>query len=97
MRQFDVCEVHGGPLVVVLQHNAMSDLQTRLVAPLLAAVRAAGVDGIHVPVQIDDLRYVVVVDQVSAVRRSQLSGAKASLRSYEYKLKNAIDRLFTGF
>jgi toxin CcdB len=97
MRQFDVCRLRHGEMVVVLQHDYLSDLKGRLVAPMLAAAQMKPVERIHVAVELDGAQYFVVMDQLTAVPASSMGRKMGSLIAFEYRLKNAIDRMFTGF
>jgi toxin CcdB len=97
MRQFDVCRLKHGEIVVVLQHDYLSDLKSRLVAPLVLAKQMKPVERIHVAVAFDDEQYLVVMDQLTAVSVSSIGRKLGSLIAFEYKLKNAVDRMFIGF
>jgi uncharacterized protein YhdP len=97
MRQFDVCRLRDGPLVVIMQHDYLDELRSRLVAPLMFDVHWPAIDKIHVAVDFDGRKGLVAMDQLTAVQRSALGRAEGSLAEYEYKLKIAIDCLFIGY
>ena len=96
MRQFDVCRLRDGPLVVVMQHDNLEELRSRLVAPVMFDTRLPPIPRVHVPVEIDGREGLVVMDQLTAVPKAALGRKIGSLIEYEYKLKNAIDRLLVG-
>jgi len=100
--QFDVCDVEsaaGSPsrrLAVVLQHEALAELTTRIVAPLLPIGERYAMDRAAIVVEIFGQSYIVATHLVSAVPVRSLSAPLASLREHEFRLKRAVDLVFFG-
>ena len=82
-------------LAVVLQDDQLSDLATRVVAPLIA-IRDHDVDRATIAVQVEDIRYIVAVHLLTTVPTRNLGRPIANLGSHERALKNAIDLVFFG-
>ena len=103
MKRFDVCPAVGpgvagrGRLVVVLQHEQLSQLGNVVVAPLFADGELDAIDRLRPVVIIDACPYVVAVDRLAALPTRQLSSPVANIESARYDLINALDFLFAGF
>jgi hypothetical protein len=101
-RQFDVCRVAGGNgrggahLAVVLQHDSLSALSTRIVAPLLALGSRYLVNRSTPAIELEGDRYIVAAHLLATVPRRSLSEPLTNLRQKETVLKNAIDAVFFG-
>ncbi len=99
--QYDVCPVIGlragsaVDLAVVLQHGQLSDLVTRVVAPLIA-ISGHDVDRATIAVEIEGVRYVVAMHLLTTIPTRNLDRPIANLRDHERALKNGIDLLFFG-
>lgn len=98
MRQFDVCPLRRSrrQFVVILQHDLLDDLATRVVAPLADTLHAPPITILRVPVEIDGVRRIVQVDRAAAISVVELDRPVASLASEERRLKSALDLLFFG-
>ena len=103
MKRFDVCPATGagvagrGRLVVVLQHEHLSQLGNVVVAPLFAHGELEAIDRLRPIVVIDARPYVVAVDQLAALPTRQVGSPVANLESARYEIINALDFLFGGF
>ena len=103
MKRFDVCPATGsgvagrGHLVVVLQHEHLSQLGNVVVAPLFAHGELEGIDRLRPVVVIDARPYVVAVDRLAGLPTRQVGAPVANLESARYDLINALDFLFAGF
>ena len=101
-RQFDVfanpdpesAETH--PYFVVLQHDALSDLNTRLVAPLVKPKRLPFFDRLMPAVNVKGSRYVLDVTNIGAIPAPLLEKAVANLEAARYDIVAALDLVFTG-
>ena len=99
--RYDVCPVVGlragsaVDLAVVLQDDQLSDLATRVVAPLIA-LQGHDVDRATLAVDIDGVRYLVAVHLLTTVPVRNLSRPIANLGKQERALKNAIDLVLFG-
>lgn len=98
MAQFDVYRVTGDRLVVDCQHDLLSDLPSRIVAPLRpagdAVVQAARLNPV---VDIDGSRFRIATQFLRAIERRELKDYVGSLAAYEYEIKAALDMLISGF
>jgi toxin CcdB len=103
IRQFDVFanpDPDGRarvPYIVVLQTHLVHDLDTVVVAPLIdpQLVQADGKIGISVP--FDGGNYTLAAALLTHIRRNRLTTAVGTLKSTDYEIRRALDRLFTGF
>jgi hypothetical protein len=98
MRQFDVCRLKRPPdqLVIVIQHDVADELDTRVVAPLSDRPFRELVSRLRIPVQVDDRQFVIQLDRLSAVPRSEIGRVVSNLGAQEYRLKTGLDLLFFG-
>lgn len=100
MRQFDVVKNRGSsefPYLLVIQHDLLSELNTRLVVPLTPAT------GVRTPlnrltpvVQVEGRRFVVLTQLAGAVRVSKLGPVVTSLDGQRASLLAAVEVLLTG-
>ena len=103
MKRFDVCPATGsgvaggGRLVVVLQHEHLSQLSNVVVAPLFAYGELEAIDRLRPVVVVDARNYVVAVDRLASLPTRQLGSPLANLEGARYELINALDFLFAGF
>jgi toxin CcdB len=101
-RRYDVCRIVGlraeGPvdLAVVLQDEALSDLATRVVAPLVPVGERFQVQRATPTVELDGVNYLIAVHLLTPVPRRNLGQVVANLDSLERQLKAAIDAVFFG-
>jgi hypothetical protein len=101
MKQFDVLPYSEGsaeaPYLVVLQHDAIDDRDTTIVAPCIEARIGPRHRRLSPEVEIRGRNYVVVTSELSAMRRSSLrSQPIANLAAHRNAFTRAIDLLFTG-
>lgn len=101
MAQFDVFRnPRGGlyPLLLDIQADALSQLETRVVVPLAARARYTAVPIARAsPIaEIGGVEYVLVVPLLAAIPRAALGAAIVSLASRRTDVIAAIDLLFTG-
>lgn len=104
MKRYDVCPVvsvtaslRRSRLVVVLQHEHLSDLATIVVAPLYPASELPLVSGVRVPIDVDGKSYVAAVDRLASLPTEQLKRPTANLGEHDYAFTKALDLLFSGF
>ena len=102
MRQFSVCALKaGGPgrrerLVIVLQHDLLSDLRTRLVAPLLPKHEFRPVDRLTPEIALGSESYLIGLDQMAAVDTASL-GPELDRIDAQDEVMIGIDLIFAGF
>jgi hypothetical protein len=101
-RQYDVCRITGlraeGPvdLAVVLQDETLSDLATRIIAPLVPVSDRYNVQRATPVVELDGVRYLVAMHLLTTIPRRNLGQVVASLIDEERSLKAAIDAVLFG-
>jgi hypothetical protein len=98
MRQFDVCRLkaRSDQLVVILQHDTVDDLDSRVVAPLSEVPYRRLMERLRIPVVLDGDEYVVQLDRMTAVSVRELGQVRGRLGDYEQTVKNGIDLLLYG-
>jgi len=98
MRQFAVHRLknRSDQLVVILQHDGVGDLATRVVAPLSANSAGRAMERVRIAVDLDGSEYVVQLDRMAAVETREIGGACGSLDKFEQSVKNGIDLLLFG-
>lgn len=102
MKQFDLFEnpsPHSrdvAPFLVVLSSHHVVGLEEVVVAPVVQSGRLPP-NAVDVTVQIDEQTYVVSVVGLAAVRQSILKRRVGDLMRFEFDIRRALDRLFTGF
>jgi len=104
MNQFDI---HANPFprsrerqpfLVVLQSDLISrSLDTVVVAPLEAASGGKFADRLNPAVTLEDRPFVLIAQELVAVRKSALGAARGSLGHERDQIIAALDLLFTGF
>ena len=103
MKRFDVCPATGpgvagrGRLVVVLQHEHLSQLINVVAAPLFAHDELEAIDRLRPIVVVEAHTYIVAVDRLASLPTRQLGSPLANLESARYELIHALDFLFAGF
>lgn len=100
MAQFDVFpNPRGGefPLLVDIQADLLSQLATRVVAPMMKRARyGKPITRLNPIAAVDDEEYVIVFQELAALPSSVLHHPVASLAAQRPELTAAIDLLFTG-
>lgn len=87
----------GTALVVVLQHDQLSDLETVVVAPLRTDLAVERLAHLHPDIVFDGVRHSLIVDQMAAVRREEIQSVVGSAADAAWGIKRAIDLVFIGF
>jgi toxin CcdB len=103
VRQFDVLPNPSersrriAPLVVIVQSHLLDNLPTVIVAPLLRSAERPAFTQVGLSVTFNGEDYTCSLAELSATDVHRLSRPLGSLRDYEYEIRRALDRLFTGF
>jgi CcdB protein len=97
VRRYDICEIKQRGLAVILQHDAASDLNTRIVAPLSTHLGKRIVNRARHQVQFDGKPYILQLDRMAAIDVKQLGAVRGSLSAIQDDIKNGIDLLLFGF
>jgi len=86
------------PLLVVLQSDLLArSLDTVVVAPLEFAGSSSYADKLNPHVVVDGETFVVMTQEVVAVRKAVLGATHGSVASERDKIVAALDLLFIGF
>ena len=87
------------PYLVDLQAEVLSELATRVVAPVRprAAHRQSVISRLHPVIPVGDVEHVAFVSELAAVPASILGPVIASARHLRTELLDATDLLLTGF
>ncbi|MBB6479803.1 CcdB family protein [Spirochaeta isovalerica] len=87
------------PLLLDLQTPFLSDLATRIVAPVRKKTKTEAIliSKIHIPFILDNQEYTAYISEMAAVPVKYLGEEKGSLESLRTELIAAVDLIFTGF
>ncbi len=83
-------------MIVVLQHGVADDLATRVVAPLSTATAHGNISRIRVSVEVNGASYLVRLDRMAAIDKSEIGSTIANITDTEFGIKNGLDFLFFG-
>ena len=104
MRQFDICRLKpaqpggsGPALVVILQSDLLSELGTRVVAPLVKERELPPIGRLRPVVTHRGRRYRIIIDQINVVGVRSVGDVVGSAQSADYDIGRAIDGVFMGF
>lgn len=101
-RQFDVFpnpdpeSAAAYPYFLVLQHDVLRDLNTRLVAPLIPPKRLPDFDRLMPAIAVKGSRYVLDVTGIGEVPTRILENPVANFEEARYEIISALDLVFTG-
>ena len=96
LAQFDLYRLTGGILVVDLQTDLIGINASRVVAPLREAGTHAGFPGLTPLVEFEGQTWLVRVQELAALPRSELRAPVGSLLDHRDALKRALDILIDG-
>ncbi len=98
MAQFDVYRIESGGLVLDCQSDLLSDLGSRVVAPLRPADdTAVSRTRLNPLIELNQGTYRVATQFVRAVDRRHLGTRVGSAAGQEWEIKAALDMLISGF
>jgi len=103
MAQFDVHRNPAGqgreniPYVVDIQSDLLSNLPTRLIAPLIrASAFGTPVGGLHPRFVVEDNAVIMLTTEIGVLPPRALGGTVASLEDRRHEIVGAVDMLVTG-
>lgn len=96
MAQFELYRLKDGQLVVDLQTDLIGIEVSRVVAPLRDAGRYTAFPGLTPSVEVEGATWIVRVQELAAVPRTELRESVGSLRDHRDALKRALDILIDG-
>ena len=104
MRQFDICKLKprtaaakAPDLVVILQSDLLSELGTRVVAPLAEEHELPPIGNLRPVVTHRKRRYRIAIDQINVVGVGNIGETVGSASSADYEIGRALDGVFMGF
>jgi len=98
MARFDYYSDSEGGYLLDVQANLMSDLNTRVVIPLMPRNSAPKPAGRLNPIfQINGGAFVMVTQFLAAISRDELKEKAGSLANRDAEIGGALDMLFVGF
>jgi toxin CcdB len=84
------------PLLLILQHDQISSLQSVVVAPLVPSVAGIGTSRLHPVLEVSGRPYVVKMEDMAATPRGMIGAVMGSAMDRRYDIVAALDLLFTG-
>lgn len=99
MARFDVCQNEGGSgYLLDVQSDLLSDLNTRVVVPLLPTIEAPKpAQRLNPEFEIERTRVVMATQYMAAIPESELKTAICNLAEQQHEISAALDMLFLGF
>ena len=98
MAKFDVHRLGDGILVVDCQADLLSDLETRLVVPLVPASESWGhVRRLNPAISFSGAEHVLLPQEAMTLDRRELGVPIGSLAEHDLTIGNALDMLISGF
>ena len=101
IKRFAICPIRSAipdiAYVVVLQHEFVDIVTTRLVVPLVDERRLRRVSQVHPLIEFGGARMIIAVEQLAAVPRSLLGDPVGSAEAKRDEIVRALDFLMSGF
>lgn len=100
MNPFDVCAVNdpgGAVAAIVFQGELYLDLPVVLAIPLFPFEAKQPEFDLNPIIEIGEIKYRAHIEQLAGVPKSTLGRVIGTAEQYEYVLKNALDRLISGY
>lgn len=103
MQQFDICRLRptgdrrrAVALVVILQADLMSDLETRVVAPVAPINDFKPISKMRPEFEVAGKRYHMIADRMSVLTRKEIGSVVASVQDRQWDIRRALDLVFVG-
>jgi toxin CcdB len=97
MAQFDIHLAKDGMLLVDIQANVLSGLNTRVVVPLLPVEAApTPIRQLNPEVIVDGRAHILATQFLSAVRTAELGAVVGSLKPIDHEVSLALDLMLHG-
>jgi toxin CcdB len=97
IRQFDVCALKSGQLVVILQTDVSLTTSTVIVAPVVRPTPKEFVDKLNLKINLGEQEYTIRIQEMSAIPPRSIQTVIAHRRDLHEKVMLAVDLLFAGF
>lgn len=100
--QFDVHRNVGrgaavAPFLIDLQHDAVSRLRLRIVAPLLRVGTVDRIDILMPQVTVKGAAFLISIPELFAIEHRRLGPVATNLAAHRDAVVRALDLVFTGF
>lgn len=102
-QQYDIVENRNPtgrtlyPFLLILQHDHAATTNSVIVAPMVASgVAPKSRERLHLSIDVNDQRYVAVIEDLASVPRRPLGRVVGSAADRRYDITRALDMLFTG-
>jgi CcdB protein len=96
-RQFDICVLRTGQLVIVLQADVSMTTSSLIVAPVVQPSAKEFVDKLNLSFNLGEQDYTIRMQEMSAVPPRSIQSVIANRLDMHEKIMLAIDLLFAGF
>jgi toxin CcdB len=96
LAQFDIFALHDGAFVVDCQADALRELDTRFVVPLLPTGLIVVTSGLNPGFNVDGQQMNLYPQGAATVPTRELRSVWGSLSQERYTILNALDLLLTG-
>ena len=103
MQQFDICRLRPVPsgrkrtdLVVILQANLNSSLNTRIVAPLVPEDALPAIGRLRPKIVFDGQSYRLISDRLSVLNVKSIGMCVGSCAASDYDIRRSLDIVFMG-
>jgi toxin CcdB len=99
MSQYDVYKGYEKDTFILdVQSDILSDLNTRMVVPLLPEQMAPeAAQRLNPILEVEGIKCVMVTQFMTAVPKSELKSHIANVSGHAFEITNALDMLFQGF
>lgn len=100
MARFDVYALNGvGPLVVDIQADILSRLDSRVVVPLLPAEQAGSqaMSRLVPPIKLNGIEYRLMTPELSGIPAAYLKSSIGTVADQHHVIVDAVDFLLQGF
>jgi CcdB protein len=84
------------PYIIVVQHDFLATLRSRIVAPIRRSEPGLAADGLNLPFRINGKDYAVIMSELAAIPIAGLSKVVQFAPDLRDAIVRAIDRLVTG-
>lgn len=96
MKQYDVVRLKGGEMAMILQSDLLDALSTRIVVPVVPASEMEPIPRLQPDLLLGRRRMVLAMEQMTAVRLSDIDKVVATARGLEYEIQRAYDMILAG-
>lgn len=96
MRQFDICRLAGGTLVMILQSDLLEASTTRVVAPLLPESRVPPIRHLTPLIAVEGAAFRLMPQLMATLTLAELGESVGSAAGQRDEVTRALDTLLAG-